>query len=128
MRITTIIRWSAVIEKNWSLEKSLRQEVEPRAGTIMIAKRCLLEPEVHVKKRRVSKGRKALVEKRILRTPDIGACLSAGDIVIEPCGLDAYEIGEGMRPMPMAAFRLIWHIFERYQADGALPEIGCFIQ
>ena len=114
--------------ENWNLDRAVRQEVETRAGAFMIAKNCLLEPEVRTRKRRVSKQRKALVEKRIVRIPDIGNCISVGDIIIEYCGLDAYELAEGIQPASRTALILIRHIFERYQKDGTLPESEFFIK
>ena len=55
-----------------------------------IDKSCLIEPELHSKVRRMPNGRKKLVEKRIVRHPDISGLISDGSIVVdELCGIDA---------------------------------------
>lgn len=69
-------------------------------------------------------GRKKLVEKRIIRHPDISELISDGSIVIdELCGVDA----EASDHRPCIYIRLLRIIFESYQLNGRLPEKEGFI-
>ena len=64
-------------------------------------------------------GRKKLVEKRIIRHPDISELISGGNIVVdELCDVDA----EASDCRPCIYMRLPRLIFESYQLNGRLLE------
>lgn len=77
--------------ENWNVQdEAIRKRLESTIGQITIDKSCLIEPELHSKVRRMPNGRKNLVEKRIVRHPDISGLISDGSIVVdELCGVDA---------------------------------------
>ena len=67
---------------------------------------------------------KKLVEKRIVRFPNIGVVIADGGIVIdELCGIDeagcTYQNG--------VCIVLLIRVFEKYQETGALPGMTAFI-
>lgn len=98
-------------------------------GIIFIYKRCLEEPEIHSKVRRTSSGRKKLITKRITHIPSICAHVNSGDIIVEKECKNAFQrpLFESM-PLDYIAYRLLIHIFTRYQEYGVLPEKEAFIQ
>lgn len=105
-------------------DEAIRKRLESTIGQITIDKSCLIEPELHSKVRRMPNGRKKLVEKRIIRHPDISELISDGSIVVdELCGIDAEASGY----CPCIYIRLLRIIFESYQLNGRLPEKEGFI-
>lgn len=111
--------------ENWNVrDEAIRKRFESTIGQITIDKSCLIEPELHSKVRRMPNGRKKLVEKRIIRHPDISELISDGSIVVdELCGVDA----EASDCRPCIYIRLLRIIFESYQLNGRLPEKEGFI-
>ena len=111
--------------ENWNVrDEAIRKRLESTIGQITIDKSCLIEPELHSKVRRMPNGRKKLVEKRIIRHPDISELISDGSIVVdELCGVDA----EASDYRPCIYIRLLHIIFESYQLNGRLPEKEGFI-
>lgn len=111
--------------ENWNIQdEAMRKRLESTIGLITIDKSCLIEPELHSKVRRMPNGRKKLVEKRIVRHPDISGLISDGSIVVdELCGIDA----EASDYRPRIYMRLLRIIFESYQLNGRLPEKEGFI-
>lgn len=77
--------------ENWNVQdEAIRKRLESTIGQITIDKSCLIEPELHSKVKRMPNGRKKLVEKRIIRHPDISGLISDGSIVVGGlCGIDA---------------------------------------
>ena len=111
--------------ENWNVrDEAIRKRFESTIGQITIDKSCLIEPELHSKVRRMPNDRKKLVEKRIIRHPDISELISDGSIVVdELCGVDA----EASDCRPCIYIRLLRIIFESYQLNGRLPEKEGFI-
>lgn len=111
--------------ENWNVQdEAIRKRLESTIGQITIDKSCLIEPELHSKVRKMSNGRKKLVEKKIVRHPDISELISDGSIVVdELCGVDA----EASDYRPYIYIRLLRIIFESYQLNGRLPEKEEFI-
>ena len=96
-------------------------------GSFIIYKECLEEPEIHTKLKRMPSGRKKIVEKRITHTLELSKYLETKKVFVESECKNAFRRGATM-PIDYIAYRLILHIFERYQLDGVLPEIESFIQ
>ena len=97
----------------------MHKRLESTVGQLTIDKSCLIEPELHSKVRKMPNGRKKLVEKIIVRHPDISELISDGSIVVDGlCGVDA----EASDYRPRIYMRLLRIIFESYQLNGRLPE------
>lgn len=115
--------------ENWNIPEELASELEGIEGSFVISKRSLEEPEIHVKKQRVGKGKNRVVEKVITHTPDISKHLSDGDITIESlCGVDRMESDETGTDLPRVVRHLLHHVYEHYMKEGALPAKDAFIQ
>ena len=115
--------------EDWNLPKEERGRLEAIPGMFTIQKSTLEEPEIHVKRGRVSKRRKGLIEKRIPRTPDIVGHVRDGGITIdEPCGVDAFDPSPYYGDVPRCAYILLSHVFKHYMMTGELPENEEFIQ
>lgn len=115
--------------ENWNLPEEQRARLEAIPGMFTIQKSALEEPEIHVKRGRISKRRKGLVEKRIPHTPDIACHVRDGGITIDkPCGVDALDSARYYGGVPRCAFFLLSHVFEHYMMAGELPEVEEFIQ
>jgi hypothetical protein len=95
-------------------------------GSFIIYKDCLEEPEIHIKRKKMPSGRKKFVEKRIVLFPNLFEHLENKKIVIEKECKNAFRVQE--IPIDYIAYRLLLHIFERYQFEGALPEKEVFFQ
>lgn len=96
-------------------------------GSFIIYKDCLEEPEIHTKLKKMPSGRKKVIEKRITHTPKLSEHLENKKVFVERECKNAFRRGATM-PIDYIAYRLILHIFERYQLDGELPEKESFIQ
>jgi hypothetical protein len=96
-------------------------------GSFVIHKDCLEEPEIHTKLKKMPSGRKKVIEKRITHTPRLSIYLETKKVYVEKECKNAFRRGATM-PIDYIAYRLILHLFERYQVDGELPEIERFIQ
>lgn len=106
--------------ENWNVQdEAIRKRLASTIGQLTIDKSCLIEPELHSKVRKTPNGRKKLVEKIIVRHPDISELISDGSIVVDGlCGVDA----EASDYRPRIYMRLLRIIFESYQLNGRLPE------
>ena len=106
--------------ENWNVQdEAVHKRLESTVGQLTIDKSCLIEPELHSKVRKMPNGRKKLVEKIIVRHPDISELISDGSIVVDGlCGVDA----ETSDYRPRIYMRLLRIIFESYQLNGRLPE------
>ena len=111
--------------ENWNVQdEAVHKRLESTVGQLTIDKSCLIEPELHSKVRKMPNGRKKLVEKIIVRHPDISELISDGSIVVDGlCGVDA----EASDYRPRIYMRLLRIIFESYQLNGRLPEKGGLI-
>lgn len=98
-------------------------------GTLLVAKKCFIEPEIHQKIKRMPSGRKRLVTKSIIRSVDIEASLLNGSIEIENSSF-AWKFCQTQdgRKIDIMAVRALEKIFEDYQRTGEMPEItGWFV-
>lgn len=111
--------------ENWNVQdEAVRKRLESAVGQLTIDKSCLIEPELRSKVKKMPNGRKKLVEKKIVRLPDISELISDGSIVVdELCGIDA----EASDYRPCIYMRLLRIIFESYQLNGRLPEEEGFV-
>lgn len=110
--------------EDWNVQdESVREALESDSGQFTISKSCLIEPEVHSKVRKLN-GRKRLVEKTIVRDPDLADLIRNGDIVVDKlCAVDS----EASVYHPHICARLLRLIFRSYQVNGRLPEKEGFI-
>lgn len=111
--------------ENWNVQdEAVRKRLESAVGQLTIDKSCLIEPELRSKVRKMPNGRKKLVEKKIVRLPDISELISDGSIMVdELCGIDA----KASDYRPCIYMRLLRIIFESYQLNGRLPEEEGFV-
>lgn len=111
--------------ENWNVQdEAVCKRLESAVDQLTIDKSCLIEPELRSKVRKMPNGRKKLVEKKIVRLPDISELISDGSIVVdELCGIDA----EASDYRPCIYMRLLRIIFENYQLNGRLPEMEGFV-
>ena len=89
-------------------------------GIIMLDKSALIEPELHIRKKRLPSGRKREIIKRILREVSIEELLEGGKIEIENCK-NTWEKRTSINADIMA-IRVCRKIFQDYQMEGQLPE------
>lgn len=97
-----------------------------QGGIIVIYKRCIEEPEIHEKIKRMTSGRKKLVTKRITHYPSIGDHIRAGEIIIEKEYKNAFQRPSYM-PIDYIANMLLTKIFISYQENDVLPDKEIFI-
>lgn len=113
--------------QNLNLPKGEEERIESIEGMFTIQKFALEEPEVHEKIVKGSNGRKKLVRKKIMRSPDLSAHIEDGTLVVDKlCGVDVAFKESGM--FPRCAFILISKVFGRYMEDGTLPDRESFFQ
>ena len=96
-------------------------------GLIVIYKRCLEEPELHTRNRRMPGGKKVPITKRITHVPSIEKHVASRDIIVEKECKNAFR-RPAHAPIDHIAYQLLVHTFERYQKDGILPEEESFLQ
>lgn len=71
--------------EDWNVQdESARDALVSDSGQFAISKSCLIEPEIHSKVRKLN-GRKRLVEKTVVRDPDLADLIERGGIVVENC-------------------------------------------
>ena len=111
--------------EDWNVrDKDARSALEREEGQFTISKSCLIELAMRRKVERLPDGRKGLVEKTIVRHPDLAGMMDRGDIVVDKlCGVDAEAFGY----RPCIYLCLLRHIFESYQLNGRLPEKEGFV-
>ena len=93
-----------------------------------IFKRCLEEPEIHVKNKKMPSGKRTTIEKRIIHTPSIGKHLIDEDIVIEKKCKNEFKRMAMSEIDCYLAYILMNKIFEAYQRDGMLENEESFLQ
>ena len=114
--------------ENWNDEKSISGDINLMDGMICIYKKCLEEPEIHIKVKKSPSGRKRTYEKRIVHTPSIGEHIANGEIVIEKkCKNEFKRLSIGENDCYFA-YKLLNLIFNAYQKEGVVPEEEAFIQ
>ena len=88
-------------------------------GIITISKSALVEPEIHRKIKRMPSGRKKLIEKRIFVDVNWSELQHSDLIEVQNSRFcwQYFDNGWGI-----AATRIIWRIFDKYQGTGTLPE------
>ena len=114
--------------ENWNDNESVAGDMNLLDGVIAIYKKCLEEPEIHIKKKKTASGKKVTYEKRIIHTPSIGMHIEDGNIVIEKKCKNEFNRSESNDVECYLAYRLLVKIFEAYQKDGVLPSEECFLQ
>ncbi len=114
--------------ENWNDEKSISGDINLMDGMICIYKKCLEEPEVHIKVKKSSSGKKYTYEKRIVHTPSIGEHIANREIVIEKKCKNEFKRYTTSDNDCYLAGKLLIKIFEAYQKDGNVPEEEVFIQ
>ena len=114
--------------ENWNDDSNTRGSWEDMDGEILIQKKCLVEPEIHTKLKKMPSGRKKLVSKRIVQPFDISAAIRSGDIqILKPC---TSEYSQGLHigiDRMYFAYTLLRKLFTEYQEQGKLPEKCSFI-
>lgn len=118
----------AYARENWNDNESVAGDMNLLDGVIAIYKKCLEEPEIHIKKKKTASGKKVTYEKRIIHTPSIGMHIEDGNIVIEKKCKNEFNRSESNDVKCYLAYRLLVKIFEAYQKDGVLPSEECFLQ
>lgn len=110
--------------EDWNVQdKSVRDALVSDSGQLTISKSCLIEPEIRSKARKLN-GRKRLVEKTIVRDPNLADLIRNGDIIVDKlCAVDS----EASVYPPRIYARLLRLIFRSYQINGRLPEKEGFI-
>lgn len=122
-----IVRY-AYSGENWNDEMSRSGDIDLLDGTICISKRCLEEPEIHIKNKKTPSGKRITIEKRIVHTPSIGKHIVERDIVIEKkCKNEFKRMATGEVDCYLA-YMLLIKIFEAYQGNGILPNEETFLQ
>ena len=88
-------------------------------GIITISKSALVKPEIHRKIKRMPSGQKKLVEKRVLVKIDWTELHYSDLIQVQNSHFCWRILDNGWG---IAAARIIWRIFDKYQETGTLPE------
>lgn len=91
-------------------------------GLITINKSAMVEPEIHVKNKKMSNGRKKILVKRIRHDVDYTSLFNTGKIRVENSSYCWYYVDQ-MNNIGMIATKIIFRIFQKYQDEGGLPEI-----
>ena len=113
--------------ENWNNPESKDGDRNLLDGRICIYKRCLEEPEIHVKTKRMKNGRKTIYEKRIIHSPSISEHIINNDIIIEKRCKNEFSRSLGTQEDYIALI-LLFDIFREYQSKGSLPQEVAFIQ
>ena len=100
-------------------DEKLRNPDRIYDGTILIQRSCLVEPEIHTKLKRMPKGRKKTIEKRIPVEVELSECLSAGQIEITNSSFSWHFVSDNIDIM---AIHLCRKVFREYQETSMLPE------
>ena len=122
-----IIRY-AYSGENWNDDKSISGDIDLLDGVICIYKKCLEEPEVHIKVKKSSSGKKHTYEKRVVHTPSIGMHIANREIIIEKKCKNEFKRYITSDNDCYLAGKLLIKIFEAYQKNGKVPETEAFIQ
>ena len=114
--------------ENWNDNNSQSGDIELLDGIICIYKRCLEEPEIHIKNKKMPSGKRITIKKRIVHTPSIEKHVANGDIIIEnKCKNEFKRVATSKVECYLANVLLV-NLFEAYQRDGILPDKESFFQ
>lgn len=102
-------------------EPEYRNEKHIFDGNITIQKSCFVEPEIHVKLRKMPSGRKKLVTKKIPVCVDYEKMLEKGMVKVVNCSC-CWETTEDDLAVDVMACHVLFCIFRRYQEEGEIPE------
>lgn len=91
-------------------------------GLITISKEGLVEPDIHEKLKRMPSGRKKPVVKRVRCDVNYRDLLLTEKIIIENSKYCWRFVGTDNN-IGMVAMKIVFHIFDKYQDDGVLPEV-----
>ena len=122
-----IVRY-AYSGENWNDEMSQSGDIDLLDGIICISKKCLEEPEIHIKNRKMPSGKRNIIEKRIVHTPSIGNHILERTIVIEKKCKNEFKRMATSEVDCYLAYVLLIKVFEAYQRDGILPNKEAFLQ
>lgn len=92
--------------------------INKQDGEILVDKRCFLEPEIHVKLKRMPGGRKKLVEKRIHVNVPYTEYIRAGLIKIK----NASGCWKTIDEIDIMALKLLFKLFDEYQEESKIPD------
>ena len=127
MRDENVVHY-AYSGENWNDSNSIVGDIDMLDGELIIYKRCLEEPEVHVRVKRLPSGKKSAFKKRVIHIPAIRQHIANGDIIIEKkCENEFQRVGTSEGDCYLADMLLL-KIFEAYQRDGVLPSEKSFLQ
>lgn len=113
--------------ENWNDGgKSKTGDVHLQDGMITIYKDCLEQVDVHRHIKKTPSGRKKTIEKRIVTIPSLDDYIKSERIVIDQECKNAFRCGS--MKVDYIAYRLLLHIFKRYQTGDELPDEERFIQ
>ena len=100
-------------------EEPLRNPNKIYDGTIFIQTACLVEPDIHIKLKRMPNGRKKIIEKRIPVEMDLSEHMSSGSIEITNSSHAWHFDSDGIDSM---AILLCRKMIRKYQESGDLPD------
>jgi hypothetical protein len=114
--------------ENWNDKNSKSGDIELLDGVLCIFKKCLEEPEIYTKVKKLPSGKRKTFEKRIVHTPSIVEHILEEQIIIEKKCKNEFkrETMDGVECY--IAHMLLRKIFTEYQENGVIPEKTAFIQ
>lgn len=122
---TVIYRYGG---ENWNTTGITRGDIKVLDGEILIQKRCLVEPEIHVKVKRTASGKKIETKKYIIQRVDFFEAIKNGDIkIIKPCSSERSMSIKSHGAENFFACRLLDRVFIDYQKMGTLPKSCSFM-
>lgn len=87
-------------------------------GSIFVNKKCFVEPEIHMKRKKMPSGKVRVYEKRIPVSVEYERYIDEGMIKIENAS-GCWRTTEGIDFM---ALKLLFKLFNEYQLAGSIPE------
>ena len=103
---------------NLNREGCWRDAWEKEDGEIWISRVSLVEPDIHVKTRKLPSGRKKTVVKRVPREVPVREMIAEGKITVK----NAFGTWKTTENVDMMALRLLYKILTEYQLLGKMPE------
>lgn len=92
--------------------------IEKLDGIILVNKKCFVEPEIHMKRKRMPSGKIKVFEKRIPVEVEYGRYIDEGLIKIE----NASGCWRTINEIDFMALKLLYKLFNEYQVKGNIPE------
>lgn len=90
-------------------------------GSILIQKRCFIQPIIHEKIKKMPRGRKKTVTKRIPVDVDYEQMINDGFITVENCS-NCWETTPDEKHIDVMVMHLLFYIFLKYQKENTIPE------